>query len=48
MTAHHMIWQVRAKDRGDTKWFALSPDLELAVREFLKEVASGEIDTCIC
>ena len=37
MTAHHIIWQVRSKDRGNTKWFALSPELEEKVRVFLKE-----------
>ena len=37
MTVHHMIWQVRAKDRGDTKWFALSPEMEKVVRDFLQE-----------
>ena len=36
MTAHHIIWQVRSKDRGNTKWCALSPDLEQTVRNFLK------------
>ena len=37
MTVHHMIWQVRNKDKGTTKWFALSPELEQIVRDFLKE-----------
>lgn len=37
MTAHHMIWQVRSKDKGQTRWFSLSPELEQTVREFLKE-----------
>lgn len=35
MTAHHMIWQVRAKDRGDTKWFRMSAEKEQQVRRFL-------------
>ena len=35
-TANHMIWQVRTKDRGDTKWFTLSPEREAEVRSFLK------------
>ena len=39
MTAHHMIWQVRAKDKGNMKWFALSPELESVVRDFLEEIA---------
>ena len=34
-TAHHMISQVRAKDRGDTKWFSLSAEKEAEVRSFL-------------
>ncbi len=34
-TAHHMIWQVRAKDRGNTRWFALSTEREQQVRRFL-------------
>lgn len=37
MTAHHMIWQVRAKDRGNTKHFQLSAEREAAVRSFLRE-----------
>lgn len=36
MTAHHMIWQVRAKDRGDTKHFGLSRAAEQTVRDFLE------------
>lgn len=35
-TAAHMIQQVRAKDRGNTKWFQLSPEREQLVRSFLK------------
>ena len=35
MTAHHYIWRVRAKLRG-TKADALSPELESAVMEFMK------------
>jgi len=35
-TAAHMINQVRAKDRGNMKWFELSPDREAVVRNFLK------------
>ncbi len=35
-TARHMIGQVRAKDRGDTSWFELSPAREKQVRNFLK------------
>jgi hypothetical protein len=38
MTAHHMIWQVRAKDRGDTRHFGLSPEREQLIRRFLSEV----------
>lgn len=34
-TAHHMIWQVRAKDRGDTAHFELSAKREQQVRGFL-------------
>jgi hypothetical protein len=37
MTAHHMIWQVRAKDRGNTKWFCLSAEKEQQVRRFLND-----------
>ena len=36
-TASHMIWQVRAKDRGNTKRFELSADREKTIRNFLKE-----------
>lgn len=36
-TARHMIGQVRAKDRGDTKWFELSASREALVRKFIKE-----------
>ena len=36
-TARHMIGQVRAKDRGDTSWFELSPTREAQVRDFLKD-----------
>jgi len=36
-TAHHMIWQVRAKDRGETKWFRLSEEREQQVRNFLND-----------
>lgn len=32
---HHMIWQVRSKDRGKTRWFALSPEREALVRKHL-------------
>ena len=46
MTVHHMIWQVRSKDKGNTKWFALSPELEQTVREFLKEIDNGETNAC--
>jgi hypothetical protein len=35
MTAHHMVWQVRAKDRGNLKWFELSPAMESKVRAHL-------------
>lgn len=34
-TANHMIWQVRAKDRGHTKWFSLSAEREQQIRNFL-------------
>lgn len=40
MTAHHIIWQVRAKDRGDVKWFSLSPHMEREVRAHLAEVGA--------
>jgi len=36
-TAAHMIQQVRAKDRGNTRWFELSAEREELVRNFLKE-----------
>jgi len=35
MSAHHYIWQVRAKDKGDVRWFSLSPEKERIVREFI-------------
>ena len=35
-TAAHMIYQVRAKDRGDTAWFELSKEREALVRNFLE------------
>ena len=38
MTAHHMIWQVRAKDKGNTRWFGLSPELEATVRTHLENL----------
>lgn len=41
MTAHHMIWQVRAKDRGDTKHFQLSAEREAEIRRFLNEINPG-------
>jgi hypothetical protein len=41
MTVHHMIWQVRAKDKGNTKWFSLSPELEQTVRNFIEEISNG-------
>ena len=37
MTAHHYIWQVRAKDRGVTKGVWIEGELEMKVRTFLKE-----------
>jgi hypothetical protein len=37
-TAHHMIWQLRAKDRGDTRHFELSCEREQTIRKFLYEV----------
>ena len=36
-TAHHYIWQVRAKDRGVTKGVWIEGELEMKVRAFLKE-----------
>ena len=35
-TAAHMIWQVRAKDRGNTARFELSEQREQLIRNFLK------------
>jgi hypothetical protein len=35
-TASHMINQVYAKDRGNLKWFELSPEREQVVRNFLR------------
>ena len=37
MTVYHMIWEVREKDKGNMKWFSLSPELEQTVRNFMKE-----------
>jgi hypothetical protein len=39
-TAHHMIWQVRAKDRGATRWFSLSAEREQQIRTFLDELSN--------
>ena len=36
MSAHHLIWQIRRKDRGEFKWFAMSPELEAQVRAHLE------------
>lgn len=36
-TASHMLWQLRAKDRGDTHAFELSQQREAEIRAFLKE-----------
>lgn len=35
-TARHMIMQVRAKDRGNIKWFALSFERETITRNFIE------------
>lgn len=35
-TARHMIAEVRAKDRGNTSWFSLSPEREEVTRAFMK------------
>lgn len=35
-TTAHMIQQVRAKDRGNMRWFELSEEREQLVRDFLK------------
>lgn len=37
-TARHMIWQVRAKDRGAGTRFDLSPEPEAATRAFLESL----------
>ena len=34
---YHMMWQVRQKDRGDTKWFSLSPDKEALIRGYMRD-----------
>lgn len=38
MTAHHMIWQVNSKRRGNLKWFQLSPEREQIVVDHMKKV----------
>ena len=38
MTAHHMIWQVRAKRKGNTKYFELSSELEAKVVAHLESI----------
>lgn len=42
-TAAHMIQQVRAKDRGNLKWFELSAEREKIVRNFLRSVYGSAI-----
>lgn len=42
-TARHMIMQVRAKDRGNTSWFTLSPAREAITRAFIKETHGGTV-----
>lgn len=37
MTVHHMIWQVRAKARGEVKHFSLSPEREALITEYINE-----------
>lgn len=37
LTAHHYIWQVRAKDRGATKGVWIEGELEMKVRQYMKE-----------
>jgi hypothetical protein len=34
-TVYHMMWEVRAKDRGNTKHFSLSPENEARIRAFM-------------
>ena len=38
MSAQHLIWQVRQKDKGNTKWFSMSEPTEVEVRKHLLEV----------
>lgn len=37
MTVHHMIWQVRAKARGEVKHFSLSPEREALINNYINE-----------
>lgn len=36
-TAGHMLWQVRKKAAGDTRYFCMSPEKEAVVRDHIKE-----------
>jgi hypothetical protein len=33
---YHMMWQVRKKDAGDTRWFQLSAEREAVVRRYME------------
>lgn len=37
-TAHHMIWQVRARRRGEVEHFELSPERATVIEAYLKEI----------
>lgn len=35
-TVYHMMWEVREKDKGNTKHFRLSPENEARIRKYMK------------
>ena len=35
-TVYHMMWEVREKDKGNTRHFSLSPQNEARIREFMR------------
>lgn len=35
-TVYHMMWEVREKDKGNTKHFSLSPENEARIRAFMR------------
>lgn len=37
-TVYHMMWQVRAKDKGNLKHFKLSPEAEAKIRKYMEQM----------